>query len=112
MKEEKTRDLLQKSSIETSDNFTNKLIQRLEAKKVAKKTFTWNFTPTFSVLVLAVLASSFTFYKFLKSGVHLFDTGIEIGRTPIFSVGAILFFLALNYILKLNETYSLSKNNT
>lgn len=111
MNEDKTRDLLQKSIIETSDDFTDKLMQRLEAKEVAKRTFVWSFTPTLSVLIVAMLAISFTFYKFLKSGADLFDTGIEIGRTPIFSVGTVLFFLALNYILKLNETYSFSQNN-
>jgi hypothetical protein len=111
MKEEKARDLLQKSINETSEDFTDKLMRRLEAEKVAKKNSTWNFTPTFSVLVLVILAISFTSYKFLKPGVNLFDMGLEIGRTPIFTIGTVLFFLALNHILKLNETYSLHKNN-
>lgn len=109
MNEEKTRDLLQKSIVETSDDFTDKLMRRLDTEKVVKKTFAWNFIPTFSILVLAMLAISFTSYKFLKSGAKLFDIDLEIGRTPIFTLGTVLFFLALNYILKLNETYSLSK---
>ncbi len=111
MNEEKARDILQKSIVETSDDFTDKLMRRLDAEKVEKKTFAWNFTPVFSVLVLAMLAISFASYKFLRSGAKPFDIGLEIGRTPIFTIVAILFFLALNYILKLNETYSLSKNN-
>lgn len=107
MNEEKARDLLQKSIVETSDDFTDKLMRRLDAEKVAKKTLTWNFKPVFSILVLAMLPISFTFYKFLKSGASLFD----IGRTPIFVVAAVLLFLGLNYILRLNETYSLSKKD-
>ncbi len=107
MNEEKARDLLQKSIIKTSDDFTDKLMRRLEVEKVEKKPFSWSFTPTFLVLALAILAISFTSYKFLKSGVNLFD----LGRIPIFTIGAVLFFLALNHILKLNEIYSLHKNN-
>ena len=107
MNEEKARDLLQKSIIETSEDFTDKLLMRLEAEKAAKKTFVWNFIPIFSVLVLIMLAIGFTSYKFLKSGVYLFDIGLEIGRAPIFAIGAVLFFLALNYILKLNEFFLL-----
>lgn len=112
MNEEKARDLVQQSIIETSDDFTDKLMNRIEAKKTTRETFSWRFTPTFSVLVLAVLALSFTSYKFLKSGTDLFDIGLEIGRTPIFTIGTVIVFLALNHVLKLYETYSLSKNNT
>jgi len=111
MNEEKARDLMQKSIVETSDDFTDKLMRRLEAEKAAKMPFAWNFAPTFAVLVLAILTISFTSYKFLKSGVNLFDIGLEIGRTPIFTISTVIIFLALNYILKLNETYSLFKNN-
>ncbi len=110
MNEEKTRDLLQKSIVETSDDFTDKLMRRLVVETAAKKPFVWNFTLTFSVLVLAILAVSLTSYKFLKSGVNLFAIGLEVDRTPIFLISTVLFFLALNYILKLNHTYSLLNN--
>ncbi len=111
MKEEKARDLLQKSIIETSDDFTDKLMRRLEAEKAAKKTLSWSFTSMFLVLSLAILVLSFISYKFLKSGVDIFNIGLDIGRTPIFIIGTILVFIALNYTLKLNETYNLSKKN-
>lgn len=109
MNEKDTKELLEKSIIETSDDFTDKLMQRLEAAEVAEKTSVWRFTPIFSVLIVVILTLSFAFYKYLESGATLFQTGIEISRTPIFLIVTVLLLFAINHILKLNETYSIAR---
>lgn len=109
MNEKDTKELLEKSIIETSNGFTDKLMQRIEVKERVEKTIVWRFKPIFSILIIAMLAISFTFYKYLESSAGLFDSGIEIGRTPIFLIGTILLFLTLNYILRLNEVYNVFK---
>ncbi|MEM8927305.1 MAG: hypothetical protein AAGC45_03820 [Bacteroidota bacterium] len=107
-----TKELLGKSIIETSDDFTNKLMLRIEAEKVKKKSFGWNFTLTFSVLVFATLAMSFTSYQFMQYGITVFDTDFEIEGIPIFLTTTALLLLAINHVLRLNHNYSVFKSNS
>ncbi|WP_422860742.1 hypothetical protein ACOKFD_07885 [Flagellimonas sp. S174] len=112
MNEKDIKELLGKSIIKASDDFTDKLMLRLEAKKVTKKSFVSNFTLTFSVLALAILAMSFTLYKYMSDCFTLFDTDFEIDRIPIFVTTTALLLLAINHVLRLNHIYSVFKSNS
>lgn len=111
MNEKETKELIEKSIIPTSDGFTDKLMLRLEAREVDKKTAVWRFIPTISAITVVVLAVNFVVYKYLESGVTLFSTDLKVDGIPIFLATTVLLLIAINHILKLNHIYSISKSN-
>lgn len=111
MNDKDTKQLLDKSIVEASDDFTDKLMQRLEAKKIDKKVSVWRFTLIFSALVILLFVISYASYKLLKSDALPFYISIENVKTPIFLMVTALLFLSLNYILKLNEAFNISKSD-
>lgn len=108
MNEKDTKELLEKSIIETSGNFSDKLMHRIEAEELEGETSVWSFKSVFSVLVVVVAVVSFVLYKYLESGIIFFENR----RTPIFAAITILLLLAINYVLKLYEEYNMFKSNT
>lgn len=110
MNEKEAKKWVKKSIVTTSDDFTDKLMERLESKPVVVKTFVWPFKTIFCLILTVMLSVSYLIYKNFDSSYNLFSADIDISGTHIFLGTTILFLLALNHVLKLNETYKSLKN--
>ena len=100
MKDEVVKALLKKSLITTSDDFTDKLIANLESGKEFKM-FNWPLKQILLVIVLFTLIISFLFYT----------SNLNAIKTPVFVIVTASLFYAINYIMRLNESYTLLTKN-
>ncbi|MDY8137681.1 hypothetical protein [Aquimarina sp. 2201CG5-10] len=107
MKERRTEDLIKKGTISTSDDFTDKLMLKLEAQQEITKTQVWSFKKVYGILIIVLSLTSFLIFRFLN---HLLASiNINISKVSIFIMIAIPFFICLNYLVRLNTNALLLK---
>jgi len=104
MKEEQLKKIIKKSTVETSDDFINNLMESIEiSQKASKPSFWSSFKPTliFSALLLCII--SYAAYSLTSSD----DMGLEyfskLPKTPIFLLLTLALLFAMNSVITLNE---------
>jgi formate hydrogenlyase subunit 3/multisubunit Na+/H+ antiporter MnhD subunit len=110
MNEQKIKEILERSRLETSSDFTEKLIYRIETKKSEGTSIVWSFPTILTVVTLILFCVSFLLYQSLNSRGFFFGINRNELKTPFFLIFSILFLLVINYIMKLNETHKQRKN--
>lgn len=109
MNEQKIREIIEKSKLETSCDFTEKLMYRIETKKSEATSIVWSFTTILTVLIIILFGVSFLVYQALNSRDFFFGINRNELKTPFFLIFSIFFLLVINYIIKLNETHKQRK---
>ncbi len=99
MKEEQLKKIIQKSAIETSDDFLNNLMHSIEAKqKMRQPSFWWSFKTVLMICMLLVMVISFLLFKDVTFGV-----ATNIPKTPVFVIITAALLFGINHIMRLNE---------
>ncbi|MCH2192814.1 hypothetical protein [Kordia sp.] len=105
MKEEQLKYLIQKSTVATSDDFTDMLMQQLETIEEVKPVRIISFQKIMLIAIAGLLCISFVAYKYLAPFLSEFFGKVQISKTPIFAVCLLLCLLGVNYILLLQQSY-------
>ena len=103
MKEDSLKKLIQKSTLETSDDFINNLMDTIEVSKQPQKVNFWN-SYKFTLICTSILIIFITgvLFKLLRqeSALTIFK---EIPTTPIFAIVTLVLLYTINSIIKLKE---------
>lgn len=104
MKEESLKKIMQKSSIETSDDFMNTLMNRIEVSKEEQKVTIWNSFRyiLIAVLVLLIPATGILF-KLLRQESSFLSTLKDIPTTPVFVVITLFLLYGINSMIRLQN---------
>ncbi len=104
MKEEELKKIMSKSTIETSDDFVNTLMNTIEVDQEIKSTsFLWSFKPILITCSVLILTITFILFKFLNHSNILLNVLTKIPKIPVFVVVTLLLLFYINSIIKLNE---------
>ncbi|WP_299180027.1 hypothetical protein [uncultured Aquimarina sp.] len=103
MKEENIKKILEKSTVETSDDFINKLMKKVDVQQKAKKSSFWSFNIVIvacSILLFIVVGS---LYNLSEYDFKIFSSFFNnIPKTPIFLMIIITILCFMNSIIRLN----------
>ncbi|WP_299217279.1 hypothetical protein [uncultured Aquimarina sp.] len=104
MKEENLKKLISKSTVETSNDFINNLMNAIEAQKETKKmSFRFSFKMVLLVCSTLTLILSGLLFNILGKESRLFDSLTEdIPKTPVFLVITLTLLYYINSIIRLN----------
>lgn len=105
MKEEEIKKIVQQSKVETSTNFTDRLMIKIEEKKAQKPAFKWMFPLVLSILSLFSLVISFMLFINFGSTFLLSPFNLKIPGTLVFIIITVLLLFAINYWLQLKHGY-------
>jgi len=106
MKEEQLKEQLQQSVIPTSVDFTEKLIERIEAEKELKIFVRRQFKRAFALVLVLVIGISFLVYQYLNPTVVIPDVELNISKTPIFILFTLFAFLGLHQVVMLKGSFA------
>ncbi|MBG6129562.1 hypothetical protein IWQ47_001135 [Aquimarina sp. EL_43] len=110
MKEEELKKIMSKSTIETSDDFINTLMNTIEVDQKNKETsFWWSFKPILITCSILILTITFILFKFLNYSNISLSVLTKIPKTPVFVVVTLVLLFYINSIIRLNE-YRGTKN--
>ncbi|MGS2760637.1 hypothetical protein [Sinomicrobium sp. M5D2P9] len=115
MKERIARELVRKSSVNTSEDFTDKLLLKIEAEKASPSLTNWPGIPSFRYAVLTIAGTGIVSLILLYSGLlpkfTLLDFELQINKTPFLVVLLLLLLTGINHLLKLQHlTTNLKKD--
>lgn len=105
MKEEEIKRIIKKSKVETSTDFTDRLMMKIEEKEAQKPAFKWIFPVILSVLCLLSIAISYLLFTNFGSTFLLSPFKLKVPGTPLFLVFTIFLLFAINYWLQLKSSF-------
>ncbi len=105
MKEDEIKKLIQRSKLETSNGFTERLIHKLETQPKQQQVSLPSFRKMMVPIISIVVFMSYLVYRFSDSIFSLFNTELNLSNKPIFMISSIFFLFLINYMIRLNETY-------
>jgi hypothetical protein len=104
MKEESLKKIMQKSSIETSDDFMNTLMNRIEVSKEEQKVTIWNsFRHTLVAALVLLIPATGILFKLLRQESSFLSTLKDIPATPIFVITTLLLLFGINSMIRLQN---------
>lgn len=104
MKEEELKKIIQKSTLETSDDFINKLMHTIDAKEEERKVFLWNsFRPVLITSSILLVVITFIFYKLLQVQSSFLEILSSIPKTPLFVLVTMFLLYILNWSIRTYE---------
>ena len=107
MKEEDIKKILSKSEIETSDDFINKLMNRIEVEKEHKKIpFLSVFKPVLAVCAILGFIVILMLTKLLDIEFNFLNVP---SKTPILIVATFVFLYFINNMIRMNEKLAKSE---
>ena len=107
MKEDIAKNLIQKSTINTSEDFTDRLLLKIETEKATqplsdvKHIQMYRFA-IFGIIGIGVICFSLIFFGFLPK-LNIFNVQFKISKTPLLVVTTLFLLLGTNHILKLQH---------
>ena len=113
MKEEHLKRLLAKAKIETSDEFLNTLMHRVNSEFITSSTTKILFSVKRLLVVCSLLIAivSLITYIALKGNYHFFNVNIESSTTPIIVIVFGILLFVLNNLIRSFEVL-LNRSNT
>ena len=105
MNEEQTKELLKKSALQTTENFTESLMEQIEAKSIDQvqpnlPSINGALLPIAAVALLLSVLLYYTNFTFLSE----FDIFGNAHRTKLFIVLLLSVLFGLNHLLKMQHT--------
>ena len=110
MNEEETKAILRESLVKPSDDFTDKLMEKIEQEPYTKKTFSWLFffACFFGVIVFISLFFLFNYFSF-----HVSFLKFSFNLHPLFLQLPLFLILAFQFVKLFDDRReSLSKLNS
>ncbi|GGG12255.1 hypothetical protein GCM10011344_11210 [Dokdonia pacifica] len=108
MKEESLKKIMQKSTLETSDDFINNLMDTIEVSKQQQKIRFWNsYKFTLITTLILIIPATGLLFRLLRQESAVLSIFKNIPITPMFVAITLLLLYMINTIIKLQET---SKN--
>ena len=104
MKDEQLKKILKKSTLETSDDFINNLMESIETSQEVPKSSFWSsfrITLIFSALLLCII--SYTAFILTHSDFIGLEYFSKLPKTPFFLLLVLGALVAINYVITLNE---------
>lgn len=110
MEEGISKKLIQKSTVNTSDDFTDKLMLKLEAKKATERLSDVQGIQMFrfamiGIIVIGIICSLLIFFDFLPK-LNIFNIQLSISKMPLLVVTTLFLLLGTNHILKTQQLAS------
>ncbi len=106
MKQDQMKQLIQKSTVRTSEDFTDTLLSKIEAQESIESTpLPFPFKKIVIGFSIALALIPFLIYTTNHSIQGILSIDIKIPSMALSIMVTIAFLLGLNYILRLNETY-------
>jgi hypothetical protein len=110
MDEDIANKLIQKSTIKTSEDFTDKLMLKLETEKVTERLSDVRNIQLYRYAILGIIGVGIIcflliFFDFLPK-LNLFNVQLEISKTPLLVVTSLFLLLGTNHILKTQQLAS------
>ncbi len=104
MKEESLKKIMQKSSVETSDDFMNTLMNRIDTSKEKKKIAIWNsFRYTLIATLILLIPATGILFKLLRQESSFLSTLKDIPTTPVFVVITLFLLYGINSMIRLQN---------
>jgi hypothetical protein len=100
MKEDQIKKIVQNSQLETSYDFTHRLMEQIEIEKSTAAI--WSFKQILLFTIGLIIGLSFILFQFLNFSIHL---PIDHLKRPLFLILSTLFLFGINYLIRLNEAY-------
>jgi hypothetical protein len=105
MKEDQLKNWMQKSKLETSDDFTDALLQKVTTLEEEKPEKVISFRNIFVISLSGLLVLSFVAYTYLAPFLSEFSGSANISKTPIFAVFLGMCLLGISYVWRLHQSY-------
>lgn len=105
-KENDIKKMIQQSSINTSHDFTDRLMHRIQTETIEQEIKVWNWKPVVAVLTSIMIIVSMALYFTLENAFAIVDIKVPVARTPIIVVVSLVFLLTLQYIRSLYSIYN------
>ncbi|WP_370000198.1 hypothetical protein [Winogradskyella sp.] len=110
MKEDIAKKWIQKSTINTSEDFTDKLMFKLETEKAAERHSDVRHIQMFrfaiiGIIGIGIICSLLIFFDFLPK-LNMFNIQLNISKMPLLVVTTLFLLLGTNHILKTQQLAS------
>jgi TRAP-type C4-dicarboxylate transport system permease small subunit len=110
MNNEEFKEIISKSTIETSDDFITTLMSTIEVSQEVEKTSSWwSYRPVIITCTILIVIITHILYTLLRADSSLLKFLADIPKTPIFIFVILLSLYGINNIIKLNENQILQK---
>ncbi|RNL87890.1 hypothetical protein ED312_09710 [Sinomicrobium pectinilyticum] len=111
MEEDITKNLIRKSGMTTSEDFTDKLLLKIESEKTVHPLLGYRYTRMRHYAIFGIIgvgAGLFTliYFGFLPE-FNVFDFQFKINRIPLLIITTWLLLLGANHILKMQHSANL-----
>ncbi len=104
MKEEELKKIIQKSTLETSDEFINKLMHTIDVKEEKRKMSLWNsFRPVLITSSVLMVMITFIFYKLLQVESRFLEVLSSVPKTPLFVLVTLFLLYVINWSIRTYE---------
>lgn len=106
MKEDVTKALLQKSTIHTSDDFTDRLVQKIKEQQLQPSTVSQIQSllyPIAAVIIGGIVFFAAVLFDALPK-IQVFNFQVQLNKTPLLILLAVLLLFGVNHLLKLQAT--------
>lgn len=103
MKEEEFKKIIQKSSVEISNDFINTMMNSIETNQKRKKALKRLFHRALIIITILSTTLSFTLFQYLKGENSLLNIVTNMPKTPVFVLFMIVILIYLNSFIKVNE---------
>lgn len=105
MKEEELKKIMQKSTLETSDDFINQLMHIIDAKE-ERKVSHWNsFRSVLIASSVLLVVITFIFYKLLQVQSSFLEIFSSIPKIPLFVMVTLSLLYFINSSIRLYERF-------
>ncbi|AXT55140.1 hypothetical protein D1815_04980 [Aquimarina sp. AD1] len=103
MKEENVKKILEKSTVETSDDFINKLMKKVDVQQNTKKSSFWSFKIVIVACSILLFIAIGSLHNFPEHNFSMFGSFFNnIPKTPFFLMIIITILCFMNSIIRLN----------
>lgn len=105
MKEKEIKEIVQRSKVETSADFTDRLMLQIEKNSAEKPVPNPVFYVVLSLLAVISVGISYVLFKNYGSTFIFAPLNFQVSGKFLFLAATILLFFVMNYWLRLRDTY-------
>ena len=103
MKEEELKKLVQKSAMSTSEDFTDRLMHRIETEDVAETKVTWSFGRVWVAVLILVMGIGYMCYRLISNSSGYYTADLHKYKIPMLMLTTLAFLFMLRKLLLWRE---------
>jgi hypothetical protein len=115
MKEDITKNLIQKSTISTSEDFTDTLLLKIETEKAIEPLSDIKHIEMFRYAILGILVGGTVFFISMYLNffpkLDIFNIQLRISKIPFLIITTLLLLLGTNHLLRMHELVNFKTKN-